>query len=188
MTMNSAAIVMTTLVEKIDELELDRAHLWEQLNLIELDRDHYRTIAAQAARALKRTKIIGIYAEFHSLADAIDQLGSYTKEIEARCDTLQAQLEAAEGLAQELIDFEDNEALPSAALAAWHGCGRRDVAMTDKPRSRWHRYGWMPGIGISCAGLVLALFGHGIGMQLLGIAIELVALLVFWAWLYGPTR
>ena len=61
--------------------------------------------------------------------------------------------------------------------------------MTDKPRSRWHRYGWMPGIGISCAGILwLILFRHRVDLMLLGLFIELVGVGVFWAWLYGPTR
>ena len=104
----------------MDLINQATAHWYLEYSRVCKDRDKYRTIAARAARALKRTGIVGIYAEFTGLPDAINQFGLYTKEIEAKRDALQAQLEAAEGLAQELIDFEDNEALPSAALAAWH--------------------------------------------------------------------
>ena len=48
------------------------------------DRNHYRALVAEAARALKLTGICGIYADFTDLADAIEQFGLFVKEAQAK--------------------------------------------------------------------------------------------------------
>lgn len=50
--------------------------------------------------------------------------------------------------------------------------------------SRWHRYGWIPGVGLALIGnlWVMALQFHS--LQIVGLLIVIISVPVFWAWLY----
>lgn len=103
--------------------KVEPGHCWYPLAVrcddLRAERNACRSTLAAAARALIRTGIIGIYAEFTDLADAIDQMGSYGKELEARRDALQGRLKLAEEMAHELRAVEEHDSRRSASLAAW---------------------------------------------------------------------